>query len=107
MDYTYLSPDTFIEAAMAATKTIEQGNKCFILALALNCLGMLDKRTRVHYPRMHVSCSLLSLVVITTIIVCAALVNLLCRCLQTCEIFENTRQESLNTRVLCTRVREV
>ena len=34
-----------------------------ILALALNHLDMLDKRTRVHYPRMHVLCSLLSLVV--------------------------------------------
>ena len=56
-------------------------NILYILAVALNPLGMLDKCTRGHYPRMHVSCSLLSLVVITTIIMHAALTNLLCRCL--------------------------
>ena len=53
----------------------------WLLALALNRLGMFDKRTCVHYPRMHVSCSLLSLVAITTIIVHAALANLPCKCL--------------------------
>ena len=58
---------------------------------------MLDKRTRVHYPKMHMLCSLLSLVAITTIIMRAALMNLSYRCFQTRKIFENTQQESLNT----------
>ena len=44
---TFLSTDAFIEAAMAATKLFEQGNKPFVLALALNRLGMHNKRTRV------------------------------------------------------------
>ena len=96
----FLSPDAFIEAAMAATKR-------FVLALALNCLGMHNKRMRVFYPKMHVSCSFVSLVMITAISMCASLVKLLCKALQTRTIFKNARQESPNTRVLCTRVCEV
>ena len=103
----FLSPDAFIEAAMAATKIIEQGNKRFILALALNRLGMHNKHTHVLYPKMHVSCSFLSLVMITAISVHASLMKLLCKDLQTHTIFKNARQQSPNTRVLCTRVCEV
>ena len=40
-------------------RLFEQGNKRFVLALALNRLGMHNKRTRVLYPKMHVSCSFL------------------------------------------------
>ena len=99
-----LSPDAFIEAAMRATK---QGNKRFVSALALNRLGMHNKHTHVLYPKMHVSCSFLSLVMITAISVCASLVKLPCKGLQTRTTFKNARQESPNTRVLCTRMREV
>ena len=82
-------------------RLFEQGNKRFILALALNCLGMHDKGTHALYPKMHVSCSFLSFVTITAISVRASLVKLPCKGLQ------NARQDSPNTRVLCTRVCEV
>ena len=36
-------------------RLFEQGNKRFVLALALNRLGMHNKRTCVLYPKMHVS----------------------------------------------------
>ena len=88
-------------------RLFEQGNKCFVLALALNHLGMHNKRTRVLYPKMHVLCSFLSLVTITAISVHASLVKLPCKGLQTCTIFKNARQESPNARVLCTRMCEV
>ena len=88
-------------------RLFEQGNKRFVLALALNCLGMHNKRTRVLYPKMHVSCSFLSLVTITAISVRASLVKLSCKGLQTRTIFKNARQESPNTCVLCARVCEV
>ena len=88
-------------------RLFEQGNKRFVLALALNRLGMHNKRTHVLYPKMHVSCSFLSLVTITAISVRALLVKLPCKGLQTRTIFKNTRQESPNTRVLRTRVCEV
>ena len=100
----FLSPDAFIEATMASTKVIEQGNKRSVLALALNRLGMHNKRTPVFYPKMHMSCSFLSLIMITAISVHASLMKLLCKGLQT---RKNARQESPNTRVLCTRVCEV
>ena len=38
-------------------RLFEQGNKRFVLAL--NRLGMHNKRTRVLYPKMHVPCSFL------------------------------------------------
>ena len=82
----------------------EQGNKCFVLALALNRVDMHNKCTRVLYPKMHVSCSFLSLVTITAISVRASLVKLPCKGLQTCTIFKNARQESPNTRVMHTRL---
>ena len=88
-------------------RLFEQGNKRFVLALALNRLGMHNKRTRVLYPKMHVWCSFLSLVTITAISVRASLVKLPCKGLQTRTIFKNARQESPNTHVLCTRVCEV
>ena len=88
-------------------KLFEQGNKRFVLALALNRLGMHNKRMRVFYPKMHVSCSFLSLVTITAISVCASLVKLLCKGIQTRTIFKNARQQSPNTHVLCTRICEV
>ena len=88
-------------------RLFEQGNKRFVLALALNRLGMDNKRTRVLYPKMHVSCSFLSLVTITAISVCASLVKLPCKGLQTRTIFKNARQESPNTCILCTHMCEV
>ena len=60
-------------------RLFEQGNKRFVLALALNRLGMHNKRTRVLYPKMHVLCSFLSLVMITAISVRASLMKLLCK----------------------------
>ena len=60
-------------------RLFEQGNKRFVLALALNRLGMHNKRTRVLYPKMHVSCIFLSLVTITAISVRASLVKLPCK----------------------------
>ena len=48
--------------------------------------------------------SLLLLVAITAINVCAVHANFLCRCLQTCETFKNIRQELQNTRVNRSRV---
>ena len=60
---------------------------------------MHNKHTLVHYPRMLMWCSLLSLAAIIAINVQAALVNLSCKCLQTHEIFKNNRQELRNTRV--------
>ena len=105
---TFLSPDAFIEAAKATIQRLfEHGNKCFVLALALNRLGMHNKHTRVLYPKMYMSCSFLSLVTITANSVRASLVKLPCKGLQTCMIFKNARQESPNTRVLCTHVCEV
>ena len=86
---TFLSPDAFIEAVMAATKIFEQGNKHFVLALALNRLRMHNKRTCVLYPKMYVSCSFLSVVTITAISVRASLVKLPCKGLQTRTIFKN------------------
>ena len=64
-------------------------------------LRMHNKRTHahVHYPRMLVWCSSLSLAAITAINVHAALANLSCRCLHTCEIFKNIQQELRNTHV--------
>ena len=88
-------------------RLFEQGNKRFVLALALNRLGMHNKHTRVLYHKMHVSCSFLSLVMITAISVRASLMKLPCKGLQTRTIFKNAQQESPNTRVLCTRVCEV
>ena len=88
-------------------RLFEQGNKRFVLALVLNRLGMHNKRTRVLYPKMHASCSFLSLVTIRAIRMRASLVKLPCKGLQTRTIFKNARQESPNTRVLCTRVCEV
>ena len=88
-------------------RLLEQGNKRFVLALALNRLGMHNKRTHVFYPKMHVSCSFLSLVTITAISVHVSLVKLPCKGLQTCTIFKNARQESPNTHMLCTRMCEV
>ena len=70
-------------------RLFEQGNKRFVLALALNCLGIHNKHTRVLYPKMHVSCSFLSLVMITAISVRASLVKLPCKGLQTRTIFKN------------------
>ena len=72
-------------------RLFEQDNKRFVLALALNRLGMHNKRTRVLYPKMHVLCSFLSLVTITAISVRASLVKLLCKGLQTRMIFKNAR----------------
>ena len=88
-------------------RLFKQGNKRFVLALALNRIGMHHKRTRVLYPKMHVSCSFLSLVTITAINVRASLVKLPCKGLQIRTIFKNARQESPNTRMLCTRLCEV
>ena len=70
-------------------RLFEQGNKRFVLALALNCLGMHNKRTRVLYPKMHMSCSFLSLVTITAISVLASLLKMPCKGLQTRTIFKN------------------
>ena len=70
-------------------------------------IGMHNKRTRVLYPKMHVSCSFLSLVMITAISVHASLVKLPCKSLQTRTIFKTARQESPNTHVLCTHVCEI
>ena len=88
-------------------RLFEQGNKRFVLALALNRLGMHNKRTRVLYPKMHISCSFLSLVTITAISVRASLMKLSCKGLQTRMIFKNAQQESPNIHVLCTCVYEV
>ena len=71
----------------------------------LNCSWI--RPWRVLYPKMHMSCSFLSLVTITAISVRASLVKLPCKGLQTHTIFKNARQESPNTRVLCTRMCEV
>ena len=79
-------------------RLFEQGNKRFVLELALNRLGIHNKCTCVLYPKMRMSCSFLSLVTITAISVRASLVKL---------IFKNARRESPNTCVLCTRVCEV
>ena len=70
-------------------RLFEQGNKRFILPLALNRLGMHNKCTRILYPKMHVSCSFLSLVTITAISMHASLVKLPCKGLQTRTIFKN------------------
>ena len=72
-------------------RLFEQDNKRFVLALALNRLGMHNKRTCVLYPKMHVSCSFLSLVTITAISVRASLMKLLCKGLQTHTIFKNAQ----------------
>ena len=80
-------------------RLFEQGNKHFVLALALNRVGMHNKRTCVLYPKMHASCSFLSLVMITAISMHASLVKLPCKGIQTLAIFKNARQESPNTRV--------
>ena len=104
---TFLSPDALLKWRWQLQRLFEQGNKRFILALALNRLGMHNKRTRVLYLKMHVSCSFLSLMTITAISVRASLVKLPCKGLQTRTIFKNARQESPNTRVLCTHVCEV
>ena len=88
-------------------RLFEQGNKRFVLALALNRLGMHNKLAHVLYPKMHVLCSFLSLVTITAISVRASLVKLPCKGRKTCTIFKNALQESPNTHVLCTRVCEV
>ena len=88
-------------------RLFEQGNKHFVLALALNCLDMYNKRTHVLYPKRHVLCSFLLLMTITAISVCASLVKLPCKGLQTHTIFKNARQESPNTHVLYTRMCEV
>ena len=68
---------------------------------------MHNKRTRVLYPKMYMLCSFLSLVTITAISMRALLMKLPHKGLQTRMIFKNARQESPNTRVLCTRVCEV
>ena len=104
---TFLSPDALLKRQWQLQRLFEQGNKHFVLALALNRLDMHNKCTRVLYPKMHVSCSFLSLVTITAISVHASLVKLPCKGLQTHTIFKNARQESPNTCVLCTRVCEV
>ena len=98
---------TLLKRRWQLQRLFEQGNKRFVLALALNCLGMYNKRMRVLYTKMHVSCSFLSLVTITAISVRASLVKLPCKGLQTRTIFKNARQESPNTCALCTRVCEV
>ena len=64
-------------------RLFKQGNKRFVLALSLNRLGMHNKHTGVLYPKMHVSCSFLSLVTITAISVRASLVKLPCKGLET------------------------
>ena len=104
---TFCNQTTLLKQQWQLQRLFEQGNKRFVLALALNHLGMHNKRTRVLYPKMHVSCGFLSLVMITTISVHASLMKLLCKGLHTRMIFKNARQESPNTRVLCTRVCEV
>ena len=102
---TFLSPD--VKRRWQLQRLFEQGNKCFVLALALNHLGMHNKHTRVLYPKMHMSCSFLSLMMITAISMHTLLVKLPCKGLQTHTIFKNARQESPNTHVLCTHVCEV
>ena len=90
---------------------LNKGNDVFVSALALNRLRMHNKRMRVprrvYCPRMLVWCSLLLLVAITAINVHAVHANLLYRCLQTREIFKNTRQELQNARVRFTRMLQV
>ena len=111
---TFLSPDPFIKKIKKTSllkrrwqlqRLFEQGNKRFVLALALNHLDMHNKRTRVLYPKKHVSCSFLSLVTITAISVCALLVKLPCKGLQTRTIFKNAQTGVTKyTRVMHTRV---
>ena len=62
----------------------------FVSASALNRLHIHNKCTRVHCPRMLVWCSLLLLVAIKAINVCAVHANFSWKCLQTREIFKNT-----------------
>ena len=57
-----------------------------------------------HCTKMLMWYSLLLLVPITVINVCSLHVKFLCKCLQTCEILKNTRQEIQNTRVSCAHV---
>ena len=54
----------------------DKGNKVFVFALALNRLGMHDKHTCFHCPRILVLCSLLLLMAITVINVHAMNTNL-------------------------------
>ena len=60
----------------------------YVSALTLNRLCMQNKRTHVHCPRTFVWYSLLLLVMVIAINVCAVHANLSCRCLQTHEIFK-------------------
>ena len=58
---------------------------------------MHNKCKYVHCSRMLMWCSLLLLVAITVINMCALHTNVLCRCLQMRKILKNTQQELQNT----------